>query len=779
MSDLTIPKNLVEQLCKGNCVLFVGAGISIGEGGLPSGGQLAKELAERCDYPGDDFSLDRVAQYYENNIDRADLLEYVCERIREARREPMETHKLIASLPFKTIVSTNYDCLIERALEESGKSLKVIVTDEDISSWKEDAVNLLKIHGCISQREYIVITKDDYWEFFERRPTIANILGSEAAKHSLLFVGHGLEDADFNRIYLQVTRNLAKFRRKSYAVQLYPNPVDVDFWKTKRLEIIPSDATAFLSALKQAVTAAMPAEQHLERLQEEALDDIGRALETSQEAVILPRLSIPLPPKVQQQILIAQYQAAIAANPSDLKAWLGQAEVYYELNEMDKASVAINRAWELNRQDPKVVWVRACILAEYAIAKGGPKSMLHEAIDLFESFRDKVSTASVDYSIGNCLAGLEDHHKAVEHFDRALAASPSPELAAQIWKNRGTSFFHLGNHEEEIASYKKALELNPSLWEAYSSWAATELHRGHFEHARTLFMKAFEANPELEVGGYPQLYSLAYTLWQLGDLVEAYRRVNEVLALKPDHQDGLLLKTHLLSQLWRMDSVYVSDALAFFKSRVLDNREDMFARSELYLIYNSQGYQEDARSILEETISLGNAPPRALYHYARLLEKEGKIHEAIHYLEMAFEESQEHHIVHVLGRLKQKVGDYRGAIDFYKLALRDVMDPVPILHSIADCYHFLGEYKECVRLSVRMILLEPRDEMWWTNLQYALAQLGEGGLFSVFTHFLYKLHAGNDVADEELEAAMDELLSRLRVQFGDEFVLTITSPDPT
>ncbi len=136
------------------------------------------------------------------------------------------------------IIRFNYDCLIERALEEAGKSHNVIVTDEDVSSWKEDTVNLLKIHGCVNQRASIVITTDDYWEFFERRPNIANILGSEAAKHSLLFVGHGLEDTDFNRIYLQVTRNLAKFRRKSYAVQLNPNPVDVDFWKPKRLEII-------------------------------------------------------------------------------------------------------------------------------------------------------------------------------------------------------------------------------------------------------------------------------------------------------------------------------------------------------------------------------------------------------------------------------------------------------------------------------------------------------------------------------------------------------------
>ena len=260
MSDLIIPKNLVEQICRGNCVLFVGAGISMGEGGLPGGWQLATELAERCDYPGDDLSLDRVAQYYVNTIDKASLLQYVCQRIREARREPMETHRLIASLPLKIIVSTNYDCLVERALEEAGKPFNVIVTDKQVSSWEEDKVNLLKIHGCVSQWESIVITKDDYWEFFERRPSIANILSAEAARRSLLFVGHGLGDDDFNRIYLQVTRNLAEFRHKSYAVQLYPNPVDVTFWKAKRLEIIDADAAKFLTALKQAVAVAMPVE---------------------------------------------------------------------------------------------------------------------------------------------------------------------------------------------------------------------------------------------------------------------------------------------------------------------------------------------------------------------------------------------------------------------------------------------------------------------------------------------------------------------------------------
>jgi hypothetical protein len=266
MTDLTIPKNLVEQLCKGNCVLFVGAGISMGQGGLPGGGQLAQELAQRCDYPSDDLALPRVAQYYAETMAKADLLRYVCQRIREARPEPMETHRLIAALPFKIIVSTNYDCLIERALEAAGRPFNVIVTDKQVSSWDEGGVNLLKIHGCVTQWESIVLTKDDYWEFFEQRPNMANILSAEAARRSLLFVGHGLGDDDFKRIYLQVTRNLAEFRPKSYAVQLHPNPVDVTLWKAKRLEIIPADAAQFLRALSEAVAVAMPVEEEKEEI---------------------------------------------------------------------------------------------------------------------------------------------------------------------------------------------------------------------------------------------------------------------------------------------------------------------------------------------------------------------------------------------------------------------------------------------------------------------------------------------------------------------------------
>jgi tetratricopeptide (TPR) repeat protein len=312
------------------------------------------------------------------------------------------------------------------------------------------------------------------------------------------------------------------------------------------------------------------------------------------------------------------------------------------------------------------------------------------------------------------------------------------------------------------------------LFEAYASWGAAELRKCNYQRARDLLEEAFRVDPEREMRGYAQLYSLAYALWRLGALEEAYRRANQVLALQPVHQDGLLLKAFLMSQLWRKGSRYVPDAIAFYERRVMDAPDDTAARNELYLIYNSDEHEHNARSVLKETALSPSAPPQSLYHYAMLLENEDRPCEAVKYLETAYERSKEHHIVHSLGRLKEKTKDYRGAIEFYEMALQDVENPIPILHGIADCYHFLGEYDECVRVLARAIIVEPRDEISWNNLDYALDQLGQdGGFFSVFVLYIAKLRRGDTIVDEEAEAAVGELLSRLRVKFGEEFVLAI------
>jgi len=541
-----------------------------------------------------------------------------------------------------------------------------------------------------------------------------------------------------------------------------------------------------LNTLKETIETEFAklarASKSLDVVQEATLAKVRQALESRiSEEAIESRLqhAPPLQPQLEQQLLIAQSQSAVLANPADVKAWLGLARIYYNLNDLDKALAAINSAWELDTRDPNIINARGSILCEYASANDGPKSMLLEAIELFTSIRSAAKFPSViDYNIGNCLASLGDHQVAVQHFDAAIELNPPPELVAQIWTNRGRSFYRLGNRQEAIKSYMRAVHIEPTRWEAYSSWAFAELKQGHYADARSLLLECFKANPKIEKGGSAQLYWLAYALWKLEDLRAAHERVTALLTLKPNHHDGRLLKSYILSKLWRTDGQFIPDALTFFKSRIVDDSHDMFARGELYLIYASANYKREARLLLEETVASSTAPPRALCQYANLLVDEGELQKADDYLELAYKQDKGHHVVHNLARVKQKLGQYRDAVEFYMRALEGVKNPVAILRSIADCYHFLGDYKQCIQFETKALLLEPRNEILWSNVQYSLVQLGNQDLFSSFMVLRDKLGAGEKVTNSQVIAAQQELLTKLRVAFGDEFAKQVISNQP-
>jgi tetratricopeptide (TPR) repeat protein len=502
--------------------------------------------------------------------------------------------------------------------------------------------------------------------------------------------------------------------------------------------------------------------QYIEDRQRQRLDAIKDAVQPSLSALFGLASSARLPPHVQRQVEIAHFQAAVVVDPQDLTAWLELNHIFYELGEMDKALAAINKAWELDRSDLQVINARACTLAEYAMATGQSKSMLHEAIELFESIKDCSNSATAFYNIGNSYSGLEDYENAVKHYDLGLGANPPPGLAAQIWKNRGTAFHFLEDYDEEKTSYREALRLDPGLWEAYASWGGTNAKQGNFAEAINLLEEALRVNPALEANGYPQLYWLAYSLAMFGNFRDAYHRVNQALLIKPGSEDGLALKAQILSELWRDDPLYIESALSFYKARILDNSEDSFARSELYLIYNSEGYTDEARSILEDSVNLDQAPIQLLYQYALLLESEQEIPRAIMYLEKAAEKSQEHHIIHTLARLKKKAGDYQSAITYYNMALRDASVPFAILRDISDCYYFLGDMREAAITLMTSILLGAREPALWRNLDYALTELGfeRNRIPEFFSSLSESILEELEPSRETIADIIDEILSR-------------------
>lgn len=88
---------------------------------------------------------------------------------------------------------------------------------------------LLKMHGCVTKPEEIVLTKSHYIRYAERYAALAGIVQASLLTRHLLFVGFSFDDDNFQRIYDPVRKARCQERQskaKSASDKNYTEPVE-------------------------------------------------------------------------------------------------------------------------------------------------------------------------------------------------------------------------------------------------------------------------------------------------------------------------------------------------------------------------------------------------------------------------------------------------------------------------------------------------------------------------------------------------------------------------
>ena len=158
----------IEKAIKGNELgAFIGAGLSI-----PAGFRSWKELLRK---PAEEIGLDvekendlvNLAQYYSNSKKRTSVDDLIKDQFSQLVK-PTENHRLLSQLPISTFWTTNYDKLIEKALEDNMKNPYVKTKDEQLRGTNHnfDAI-VYKLHGDVETPEdAVIITEENYSEKF-------------------------------------------------------------------------------------------------------------------------------------------------------------------------------------------------------------------------------------------------------------------------------------------------------------------------------------------------------------------------------------------------------------------------------------------------------------------------------------------------------------------------------------------------------------------------------------------------------------------------------------
>lgn len=245
-------KDFTKEVMEENAAIFAGAGLSMSVGYV-SWAKLLEPIAQEIGLDvNKENDLVSLAQYYcnENQGNRGRINQIILDEF-SRKVDLTENHKILARLPIHTYWTTNYDRLIEKALEEENKIADVKYTVKQLATTKvkRDAV-VYKMHGDVKHPSEAVLIKDDYEKYSIKMDPYIKALSGDLVSKTFLFVGFSFTDPNLDYILSRVRSAYERDQRRHYCLikkeERRPDELEADFeYRVRKQELFISDLSRF------------------------------------------------------------------------------------------------------------------------------------------------------------------------------------------------------------------------------------------------------------------------------------------------------------------------------------------------------------------------------------------------------------------------------------------------------------------------------------------------------------------------------------------------------
>ncbi len=207
----------------------------------------------------------------------------------------------------------------------------------------------------------------------------------------------------------------------------------------------------------------------------------------------------------------------------------------------------------------------------------------------FETFRGEVSgwRETLGKSMEHLESGLGEHRKLVRELtdnhtgimnlveDQKKSIEEEEKkrrtTEARLVNNGGVMSYHNGQYEKALELFKKAIDLDPSLTEAYNNLGLTYTEINEEEKATEAFKTAISLSPELAAA----YNNLGYVFYRLGSYREAIEMYNEAIGRSKDSSSAY---TNLGNAYYKLEKI--EDAIgAWKKALALDPANEKARRN--------------------------------------------------------------------------------------------------------------------------------------------------------------------------------------------------------
>ncbi|MPL87888.1 hypothetical protein SDC9_33901 [bioreactor metagenome] len=180
--------------------IFVGAGISksseTNSVKLPFWNDLIEDLKAELEIENESDYL-KIAQLYYLAFGEFTYYKKIKEYFPEYI-SPSAIHKLIFDINPHVIITTNWDNLLEKTIQDNAYIYDVVCSDSDLV--KSSLQNkLIKMHGDFKNHN-IVFREDDYLKYNLLFPLVENYVKSILSTHTVVFIGYSYNDINLKQI---------------------------------------------------------------------------------------------------------------------------------------------------------------------------------------------------------------------------------------------------------------------------------------------------------------------------------------------------------------------------------------------------------------------------------------------------------------------------------------------------------------------------------------------------------------------------------------------------
>ncbi|WP_278962873.1 SIR2 family NAD-dependent protein deacylase [Mitsuokella multacida] len=233
-------KLLAESLWSGTATAMVGAGFSLNARPcspktkpMASWSGLIGDMKEELgltDAEKDNYDALNTAELYKATFGRSQLEHFLESHLPDREYEPGTLHKDFVNLPWADIFTTNYDTLLERAMDTLSRPYHHIIAIKDIPGAQRP--RLVKLHGSFGAERPLIFTATDYRRYPVKNAPFVNMVQEAIMENSLCLIGFSGDDPNFRQWIGWVHDNLGHYRGNIYLCGV----LNLTFGKRKLLE---------------------------------------------------------------------------------------------------------------------------------------------------------------------------------------------------------------------------------------------------------------------------------------------------------------------------------------------------------------------------------------------------------------------------------------------------------------------------------------------------------------------------------------------------------------